>query len=196
MARINPYFEVEGKKYEIMRTRALECEYEKVREENKISEEDESLFTDYMKMINDATEIEEKYEVAKNAYFDDILDKDKKAKYLAFKELYDEHHKEIRQFAIEHKKMLSNTQDRAYENGVSVLIFGLCEQCKIDEEKAREVWGKFVEHFGESVARDWISAMTSALFGEEDEENPFIKAQQAKMEQRYNQRKGLSRVKK
>lgn len=195
MARINPYFEVEGKKYEIMRTRALECEYEKVREENKISEEDESLFSDYMKMINDTTEIEEKYEVAKNAYFDDILNKDKKAKYLAFKELYDEHHKEIRQFAIEQKEMLSNTQDRAYENGVKVLIFGLCEQCKVEQEKAREVWGKFVEHFGESVARDWISAMTSALFGEEDEENPFIKAQQAKMEQRYNQRKGLSRVK-
>lgn len=195
MARINPYFEVDGKKYEIIRTRALECEYEKVREENKISEEDESLFTDYMKMINDTTEIEEKYEVAKNAYFEDILDKDKKAKYLAFKALYDEHHKEIRQFAIEHKGMLSNAQDRAYENGVAVLIFGLCEQCKVDEEKAREVWGKFVEHFGESVARDWISAMTSALFGEEDEENPFIKAQQAKMEQRYNQRKGLSRVK-
>lgn len=195
MARINPYFEVDGKKYEIIRTRALECEYEKVREENKISEEDESLFTDYMKMINDTTEIEEKYEVAKNAYFDDILDKDKKAKYLAFKELYDEHHKEIRQFAIEHKEMLSNAQDKAYENGVAVLIFGLCEQCNVCAEEAREVWGKFVEHFGESVARDWISAMTSALFGEEDEENPFIKAQQAKMEQRYNQRKGLSRVK-
>ena len=32
MARINPYFEVDGKKYEIIRTRALECEYEKVRE--------------------------------------------------------------------------------------------------------------------------------------------------------------------
>jgi hypothetical protein len=124
------------------------------------------------------------------------LNKDKKAKYLAFKELYDEHHKAIRQFAIENKALIAMSQEKAYENGVKVLIFALVEQCKVDEETANKVWGKFVEHFGESVAKDWISAMVSALFGEEDEENPFIKAQQAKMEQRYNQRKGLSRVKK
>ena len=195
MARINPYFEVEGKKYEIIRTRALECEYNKIREENKISEEDESLFADYLKIVNDASEIEEKYTEAKDAYFDEVLNKDKKAKYLAFKELYDEHHKEVRQFTIEHKELISNYQNKAYDNGVKILIFGLCEQCKLTEEKAVEVWGKFVEHFGNSVAKDWISAMTSELFGE-DEENPFIKAQQAKMEQRYNQRKGLSKVRK
>lgn len=196
MARINPYFEAEGKKYEIMRTRALECEYNKIREENKISEEDESLFGDYMKMIGDATEIEEKYEQAKTAYFDEVLNKEKKAKYLAFKELYDEHHKELRQFSVEHKGLIKSAQDKAYDNGVKVLIFGLVEQCKVDEQKAIEVWGKFVEHFGEDTAKEWISAMTSALFGDEEEENPFIKAQQARMEQRYNQRKGLSRVKK
>lgn len=196
MARINPYFEVEGKKYEIMRTRALECEYNKIREENKISEEDESLFGDYMKMIGDATEIEEKYEQAKTAYFDEVLNKEKKAKYLAFKELYDEQHKELRRFAVEHKDLIKSAQDKAYDNGVKVLIFGLIEQCKVDGQKAIEVWGKFVEHFGEDTAKEWISAMTSALFGDEDEENPFIKAQQARMEQRYNQRKGLSRVKK
>ena len=195
MARINPYFEVDGKKYEIIRTRALESAYDKIREENKISEENESLFSDYMKMISDTTEIEEKYEVAKNDYFENVLDKEKKAKYLAFKELYDEHHKEIRQFSIENKEVLSNVERMAYENGVNTLVFGLCEQHELSQEQAKEVWGKFVAHFGKDVANNWISAMTSALFGEEDEENPFIKAQQAKMEQRYNQRKGLSRMK-
>ena len=112
------------------------------------------------------------------------------------RELYDEHHKELRQFAVEHKGLIKSAQDKAYDNGVKVLIFGLVEQCKVDEQKAIEVWGKFVEHFGEDTAKEWISAMTSALFGDEEEENPFIKAQQARMEQRYNQRKGLSRVKK
>ena len=196
MGRINPYFEVDGKKYEFMRTRALECEYKKIRNANKMSEEDENLFNDYAKLLSDANEIENKYEDAKADYFDDVLNKDKKAKYLAFKELFDEHYKAIKEFSVENRELLTRSKEQAYDNGVKVLIFALCEQCKLDEEKANEVWGKFVEHFGESVANDWISAMISALFGEDDEENPFIKAQQAKMEQRLNQRKGLSKMKK
>ena len=56
MGRINPYFEVDGKNYEFMRTRALECEYKKIRNANKMSEEDENLFNDYAKLLSDASE--------------------------------------------------------------------------------------------------------------------------------------------
>ena len=81
MNKLNPYFEVEGKKYEIKRTRAIECEYEKIREQNKLDDEQISLTNDYAKLMLEYEEILEKYKEAKEDYFEDVLNKEKKSKY-------------------------------------------------------------------------------------------------------------------
>ena len=197
MGKLNPFFEVEGKRYEIMRTRALECEYDKIREQNKLDDESISLTNDYAKLMLEYEEIMEKYNDAKEEYFDDVLNKDKKAKYKAFKELSDEKFDELKNFELNNKGFsLSKVQKVAYDNGVQLLVYALCEQCNLERHTAVEIWDKFVAHFGQDIAQEWINAMIQTLFDSEEEENPFLKQARAKAQQKMEQRKGLSKVKK
>lgn len=198
MNKLNPYFEVEGKKYEIFRTRAIECEYEKIREQNKLDDRQVSLTNDYAKLMLEYEEILEKYSNAKEEYFEDVLNKDKKAKYKAFKELSDEKFEELKDFELNNKDFsLTKIQDIAYQNGVELLVFALNEQCNVSKEEAKEIWDKFVSHFGTEIAQEWINAMLQTLFEREEEtENPFLKQARAKAQMKIEQRKGLSKVKK
>ena len=197
MSKLNPFFEVDGKKYEIVRTRAVECEYEKIREQNKLDDEQISLTNDYAKLMLEYEEILEKFKSAKEEYFDDVLNKEKKEIYKAFKELSDEKYNEMKEFELSNKDFsLSKVQDFAYANGVELLIFALNEQCGLSQEEARNVWDDFVDHLGIETAKEWITAMVQALFEkEEEEENPFLKQARAKRLQKMEQRKGLSKVK-
>lgn len=197
MSKLNPFFEVDGKKYEIVRTRAVECEYEKIREQNKLDDEQISLTNDYAKLMLEYEEILEKFKSAKEEYFDDVLNKEKKEIYKAFKELSDEKYNEMKEFELNNKDFsLSKVQDFAYANGVELLIFALNEQCGLSQEEARNVWDDFVDHLGIETAKEWITAMVQTLFEKEDEEeNPFLKQARAKQLQKMEQRKGLSKVK-
>ena len=197
MSKLNPFFEVDGKKYEIVRTRAVECEYEKIREQNKLDDEQISLTNDYAKLMLEYEEILEKFKSAKEEYFDDVLNKEKKEIYKAFKELSDEKYNEMKEFELSNKDFsLSKVQDFAYANGVELLIFALNEQCGLSQEEARNVWDDFVDHLGIETAKEWITAMVQTLFEKEDEEeNPFLKQARAKQLQKMEQRKGLSKVK-
>lgn len=200
MNKLNPYFEVEGKKYEIKRTRAIECEYEKIREQNKLDDEQISLTNDYAKLMLEYEEILEKYKEAKEEYMCDegILDEKKKAKFKAYKELSDEKYNEMKDFELKNKNFsLNKVQDFAYKNGVELLIFALNEQCGVSKDEAKIIWDKFVAHFGNETAKDWINVMIQTLFEREDEEeNPFLKQARAKAKLKMEQRKGLSKVKK
>ena len=197
MAKLNPFFEVDGKKYEIIRTRALECEYEKIKERNKPEDEQLSLTNDYAKLMIEFEEISQKYALAKEEYFDDVLNKEKKEKYFAFKELSDNKYNEMKEFELGNKNFsINKLEELAYKNGVELLVYALVEQCRVSEETAKSIWEDFVSHFGIITAKEWITAMIQTLFEREDEEeNPFLKAARAKAQQRMEQRKGLSKMK-
>ena len=196
--KINPYFEVKGKTYEIKRTRYLESEYDRITSISKLTNEQESNFADYVKLESEYNEIVEKFKTAKDEYFANVLDKDKKEIYLAFKELSDEKYKEIKDFNINNPNFsLKQIQTMAYENGVKLLYVALQEQHSLSEEQARLVWGDFVEHFGTQVAMEWILVMVQSLFEkDEEDENPFLQQAKAKAIQRMEHRKGLSKIKK
>lgn len=197
MERLNPFFEVEGKRYEIKRTRAVECEYEKIREQNKLDDNQVSLTNDYAKLMLEYEEILDKYKEAKDNYFADVLNKDKKEVYKAFKELSDEKYTELKEFELSNKDFsLDKVQKLAYDNGVKLLVFALNEQCDVSTKEATAIWDKFELHFGKELAQEWINAMIQTLFEKEDEENPFLKQARAKAQQRAEQRKGLSKVRK
>lgn len=200
MAKLNPFFEVDGKKYEIIRTRAVECEYEKIRERNKLDDNQFSLTNDYAKLMLEYEEIMQKYADSRDRYMTDegILDENLEKVYNAYKKLADAKYDEIKKFEIENKDFsLSKIQDLAYSNGVELLVFALNEQCNITKEEAKSVWEKFVAHFGRDVSQQWIDAMIQTLFEkDEEEENPFLKQAKAKARMKMEQRNGLSKVKK
>lgn len=200
MGRLNPFFEVEGKTYEIVRTRAVECEYDKIRQRNQVDEREANFATDYTKLVNEYAEILEKYEEAKNNYFNDILSEEKEKVYNAFKKLSDIKYEEVKDFEFKNKEFsIEKLQDRAYKNGVEVLVFALStnKDYSLSAQEARDVWSKFEEHFGLDYAKNWINAMIRVLFeNDEEEQDPFLKQANAKMLQKIEQRKGLSKVRK
>ena len=200
MSKLNPFFEVDGKKYEIMRTRAVECQYDKIREQNKLDDEQVSVTNDYAKLAVEYEEILTKYSEAKEAYMCDegILDENKKKKYLAYKELADNKYNEVKEFELKNKNFsLNEIEDVAYKNGVELLIFALEEQCNVSKDEAIALWEGFVEQLGLNTAKEWITLMLQTLFEREDEEqNPFMKQARARQQQKMEQRKGLSKMRK
>lgn len=198
MEKLNPFFEVEGKRYEIKRTRAVECEYDRIRKGNQPEGNLVELTNDYAKLMLEYQEIAEKFKEAKDRYMTDegILDENLERVYNAYKKLSDAKFEEVKNFELNNKEFsMDKLQDMAYDNGVKVLVFALTEQCKVSEDEAVKIWDKFVNHFGIDFSKKWIDAMIQTLF-ESEEEDPFLKQAQARAKQRAEQRKGLSKVRK
>ena len=196
MERLNPFFEVEGKRYEIKRTRAVECEYDRVRKANEPEANLRELTNDYAKLMLEYQEIAEKFKEAKDKYMTDegILDENLEKIYNAYKKLSDAKFEEVKNFELKNKEFsIDKLQQMAYDNGVKVLIFALTEQCKVTEAEAVEIWDKFVTHFGIDFSMKWIDAMIQTLFESEDED-PFLKQAQARAKLKAEQRKGLSKM--
>lgn len=197
MAKENPYFVANGKTYEIKRTRFLECEYERISKQKKLTDEEELASAKYIKLQSDYAEVVDKYNTAKDEYFNDVLDETKKGKYLAFKALVDDQYKELTTFAVTNKDFdMSKIENTAYENGLEVLYAALEEQHNLSHEQAVAVWADFSDHLGKAQAQEWVLAMLNELFDREDEEDdPFLKQARLKAQQRAEQRKGLKVVK-
>lgn len=195
--KINPYFEVKGITYEIRRTRYLESEYDKITSQSKLSVEQESDFADYIKIESEYNELIEKFRVAKDEYFEDVLNEEKEKRYLAFEKLSNKKYQEIKDFNLNHPNFsLKDIQDLAYNNGVKLLFVALQEQYSLSEQQARIVWDDFVEHFGTPIATEWILEMVKTLFEKDEEENPFLKQAKAKAIQQMEHRNGLRKIKK
>ena len=195
--KINPYFEVKGTNYEIKRTRYLESEYDKITSQSKLSVEQESDFADYIKLESEYNELIEKFRIAKDEYFEDVLNEEKEKRYLAFEKLSNRKYQEIKDFNLNHSNFsLKDIQDLAYNNGVKLLYVALQEQYSLNEQQARIVWDDFVEHFGTPIATEWILEMVKTLFEKDEEENPFLKQAKAKAIQQMEHRNGLRKIKK
>lgn len=202
MKRIPITFEVEGQTYEIVRTRALECEYEKITKQSSLSEQDERAFADYIKLQAETEELAEKFRMAKEDFYNDVLDEEKEKKFLAFEKLYNRKYQEIIDFTTTHKDFSTQkVEEIAMDNGVKLFVLALSQKYGMSHDEAKSVWEKFrdflSEKYGMQSPREWILTMVRELFeGEEEETDPFLKQARAKAQQRMEQRKGLSKIKK
>lgn len=200
--RIPITFEVEGQTYEIVRTRALECEYEKIIKQSSLSEQDERAFADYIKLQAETEELAEKFRMAKEDFYNDVLDEEKEKKFLAFEKLYNRKYQEIIDFTTTHKDFSTQkVEEIAMDNGVKLFVLALSQKYGMSQDEAKSVWEKFrdflSEKYGMQSPREWILTMVRELFeGEEEEIDPFLKQARAKAQQRMEQRKGLSKIKK
>ena len=197
MSKLNPSFVVDGNTYEIRRTRYLECQYEQISQENNFTDEQQALLAQGTKLRMEYEELAEQFRPIKEQHFANMRDKELTAEYKAFKEELDELYKALTDFEINHKEVsMSALQKVAVDKAERLLILALCEQHNLDEEKAKEVWCKYVDEIGVATASEWVMFMLDALFNEEETNDPFLKQARAKAELKAEQRKGLSRVRK
>lgn len=174
--RIKPFFEVNGQKYELMATRYLIAEYQKIGKEVEVSNEDkqnaviaQTLIADIKKYLLKTKELEDKF-------FETFDDEDER-RYLKAKALYENKLNELAKFEAE-----TGSTTRLQEQGIKVLektaIKGIAEQYfNFDEIKAKAVWDNFTETIDEEEKGEWLSYMSDCLFKtdkEEVEDNSFL----------------------
>lgn len=193
--RINPYFEIEKKRYEIKRTRYLMVQYENISESNNLSDEDKVSAVKLQNMATQVRELAEKLTEFKEKYYADMTDKVAKAQYKACKEEYDEAFEELARFEVASGGS-AKLQKATIDTLERIAILGLAEQhFDNDFEKAEETWCAWVDVVGNDTASEWLVAMAESLFGADDEDdNSFLAQMRAKQEKRAeNKKKGLAR---
>lgn len=196
MNKITPFFELNGQKYEIKRTRYLLAEYDKLGEESQLSNEDKANAIKAQSLIGDLQRYAEKLKELEEKYFETFNDEDEK-KYLKCKALYETKLEELTKLEVE-----SGSTTKLQKAGIDLLekiaIKGLAEQYfNFDENKAQSIWEQYAEKLGNNATVEWLTGMSECLFREDEEveENSFLSQMRAKAEQRAINRKNFKRVK-
>lgn len=194
--KITPFFELNGQKYEIKRTRYLLAEYDKLGEESQLSNEDKANAIKTQSIIGDLQRYAEKLKELEEKYFETFNDEDEK-KYLKCKALYETKLEELTKLEVE-----SGSTTKLQKAGIDLLekiaIKGLAEQYfNFDENKAQSIWEQFADNMGNNLTVEWLMKMSECLFREDEEveENSFLSQMRAKAEQRAINRKNFKRVK-
>ena len=195
--KITPFFELNGQRYEIKRTRYLLAEYDKIAEESRLSNEDK---TNAIKAQSLIAEIQ-KYGEKTNEFWDKLMEnptKEIRDNYYMFKEMYDKALEELAKLETE-----TGCTSKLQKEGIDLLekmaIKGLAEQYfNFDESKAKAIWEMWVDTLpNHDTVAEWLTGMSECLFAEEateTEENGFLSQMRMRAEQKANNRKnGIKR---
>lgn len=196
-ARIKPSFEVDGKTYEFIFTRALQVKYQEMTDEKRNDSQYQKEMAEFTRLQEDFETLQKRHSAAREAWLDDPLDKDKKAVYEAIKEAYEASYKEFTDYSATHSA--PNESDKYVLKMLGDLtLLALEQQYDLSSEKALEVWNKFVEQVGQQGAMEWLAYAGKVWLTVDEEEsgNPFIQKMREKAIQADNRRAGLSKVKK
>lgn len=196
MNKIIPFFELNGQRYEIKRTRYLLAEYDKLGEESQLSNEDKANAIKAQSLIGDIQRYAEKVKELEEKYFE-TFDNEDERKYLKIKALYESKLDELTKLEVE-----SGSTTKLQKAGIDLLekiaIKGLAEQYfNFNEVKAQKVWESYVDTMpNHEVVIEWLSYMSECLFREDEEveENSFLSQMRKKAEQQaINRKNGIKK---
>lgn len=196
MKNITPFFELNGNRYEIKKTRYLLAEYDKISEENNISNEDKANAVKIQSIIDDVKKYAEKTKELEERYFETFDDEDER-RYLKVKALYEQKMSELTDLEIK-----SGSTQRLQKESVDLLekiaIKGLAEQYfNMDMTAAEKLWCEYVDTVqNHSTIIEWLSAMAECLFTDEEEEedNSFL-SQMRKAREKQSQNRKIIKTK-
>ena len=186
-----PTFEVDGKTYEIKRTRYLQAEFDDMIRDLEMTEEEQVSY-------------------AKEQEFEDRLEKLRKRKdelYAKYLETFDEADEDIyRKACFAFEKLIEEAgkiesisgkqRKKTIDLGEKIVIKAL----QIDRngnnirtyDEAKNIWEGFVEENGQLVAVQFVVYTANYIMGNDEEnENPFIAQAKAKAEQKANMQRGI-----
>lgn len=190
-----PFFELNGQRYEIKRNRYLQAEFDELKDEFKLTEE-------------------EQIALAKENDFDERLEKLAKRKdelYEKYLETFDEKDEELYNKAclaydklIEQEgnaeSIMAKRRKQLIDMGEKLVIKALEKNEKGEtirsEEEAKEIWCNLVDEYGQVAVMEFILYTMNYIVGAGEEiENPFMAQAKAKAEQKANMKNGISKVK-
>lgn len=195
MERMIPFFEVNGKRYEIKRTRYVMAEFDKRKSEISLSNDEEK---EYVKE-QDKNKLLEKLSARKDELYETYIttfdEKDEELynkACVAYDKLLDEISAMENVSGKYHKRIL--------DLGEQMIIESLKwdkdgKQVRNDKE-ATDLWETYVNEVGKTAASELVAyTMQYLVGGDEEEENPFVVQARAKAEQTMQRKQGLKRIK-
>lgn len=193
MENLKPVFTVNGKDYELKRTRALLVEFQKITEKNKMSEEDANKYLEiretFDEMEKEIEQLNEKLATARSEFYNDPTNVDKKAKFEALKKLLKEAQKPLIDGKSEEMQYLNKMTKIMLDNYEKAIIFAISEQHDMSMTNAEKIWQEFVDEVGVAEASQWVYAIGDTLFNTEAEDNNFLAKKRAQQEQKLLARK-------
>lgn len=192
MRNIVPFFEIDGQRYEIKRTRYLIAEYDKLGEESTLSNADKENAIKAQSLIADV----QKYGLKAEEYWQKLEEnpsKETRDNYYMFKEMYDKALEELAKLEAE-TGSTNRLQKEAIDTLERIAIKGLAEQYfNFDENKAKSIWEKYADKLGNTATVEWLVGMSECLFKEDEEveDNGFLSQMRKRAEEKANLRKNI-----
>lgn len=195
-----PYFEVNGNRYEIRRSRYLVVEFEKIRESSNIGDDESKEFA---KLQDKAMQLD-KLKIRSDELFDAYLETLTDEAHEAYEKVHAEYEKLFDEVAPSFGKegLITRIDKTFIDNAEKLVITALQrdESGKVirTKEEAEDIWEAYVDEVGQKIAREWLHAFTDYITGIDKNDNRsfFLKQEQTKAEQQANRKQGLAQIKK
>ncbi len=186
--KIVPFFVVDGKTYEIKRTRYLLAEYQKLQEKVNISKDDKENAVLAQNIVSDMQRYAQMADKCWETFCQTADDEDER-KYLKFKGLYDEAFAKLAKLEVE-TGSTNKVQKASIDLLERIVILGIAEQYHYTQEQAQDIWCSYVDSIGKDKAVEWLTAMAECLFvAEEDEDGDFLSQMRKRREIKAQARK-------
>lgn len=189
-----PYFECNGKRYEIRRNRYLQAEFDKMKGEITLTEDEQiglakeqDLNNRLEKLADRKNELYDKYLETFSAEDEELYNKACSAYDLLIETMgrMDSIISKQRKILLDIGEKIIIKSLQMDENGNTIRT----------EEEATDIWCSFVDENGGVLASEFVAFTTNYIVGGDDEtENSFISQAKAKAEQKANMRKGMKKV--
>lgn len=195
MEKIIPFFEVDGKRYEIKRTHYVTAEIEKRKGEISLTADEEKQYV---------KEQEKKQQLEKLSARKDEL-------YETYLKTFDEKDEEMYEKAcaaydklLDEISKMENVSGKYHKNIIDLGEQLIIETLQWDNEgkrirnvdEANKIWSAYVDEVGKTAATEFVAYTSQYLVGgDEDEQNPFVVQARAKAEQTMQRKQALKKIK-
>lgn len=195
MKNIVPFFEINGTRYEIKRNRYLQAEFDKLKGEIQITDEEQIAMAKEEDFENRLEKLIARKKELYDKWLETFDEKDEelyKKACLAYDNLVEQEGKGESIIAKQRKIMIDIGEKliikslQANENGDIIRT----------EKEAEEIWCALVDEYGQVSAMEFVAFTLNYITGADQEiENPFMTQAKAKAEQKANMRKGILKAK-
>lgn len=199
--KLSPYFEVNGNRYEIRRSRFLMCELEKIRESSNIADDDQKNIAKMQDMYKDLQKIKLRVDELYDKYLETFSEEDEQI-YEKAKSKYEKQRNEAAEFELGANDVLHRLNKTVIDNAEKLAIIALQRDENGKEirtkEQAESIWCAWVTEVGQKVSQEWLNALIEHITGvdEHEEDNSFLAQAKARAEQQAESRKqGLANIK-
>lgn len=197
MSNIKPFFEVDGKTYEFIRTRTLIVKYEELMKEISPKDggdgQEAKNLLKFQRLQSQLQESLEKFKEVKVDFYAKPTDTELRATYKIFKEEYEQAYDDLVSFEADNRSV-SLAMDKSLDVWEKLLFEALIEQYGLQKKEAIVLWETHVDEIGKEQASEWIYAFYKSLFEKEEKVDPFLaKAREVEI-QKAQQKSSLNKV--